>query len=495
MKINFTRTVITSFITFSVFSAASCGKKSSAGTVTPTNPVTPVTPVTPVSSDVAMWLTTADQTNVFSKQNVSINFGTSAASGPLINIDAATTYQTIDGFGYCLTGGSAQVINLMSDAQKNDLLTDLFTTDGTHIGVSYLRISIGASDLSAFDYTYDEVTPGQTDPDLKSFSIDQEKTDLIPILKKIIAINPAIKILATPWTAPTWMKSATVGANGFTGGSLNTAYYDAYAKYFVKYIQAMKAQGINIDAVTPQNEPLNAYNNPAMTMQSNEEANFVKNNLGPQFKAAGITTKIIVYDHNADHPEYATDIYKDAAANPYIDGAAFHLYAGNISAVSTVHDAYPAKNLYFTEQYTPATGGFGGDLSWHVTNLIVGATRNWCRNVLEWNLATDPSYGPHTTGGCDGCKGALTINSATSVTRNVSYYIIAHASKFVRPGAVRIASDYLSTLPNVAFKNTDGSTVLIVLNSGTAQQTFSFKIGGKTATSTLGVGSVATYVW
>ncbi|MDN3581686.1 glycoside hydrolase family 30 protein [Mucilaginibacter flavus] len=495
MKINLTRTVITSIVTLCVFSAASCGKKSSAGTVTPTNPTTPTTPTTPLSSDVAMWLTTADQTNVFSKQNVSINFGTSAASGPLINIDAATTYQTIDGFGYCLTGGSAQVINLMSDAQKNDLLTDLFATDGTHIGVSYLRITIGASDLSAFDYTYDEVTPGQTDVDLKSFSIDQEKTDLIPILKKIIAINPAIKILATPWTAPTWMKTAPLGENGFKGGSLNTAYYDTYAKYFVKYIQAMKAQGITIDAVTPQNEPLNAYNNPAMTMQSNEEADFVKNNLGPQFKAAGITAKIIVYDHNADHTEYPTDIYKDAVANPYIDGSAFHLYAGSINSVSAVHDAYPAKNLYFTEQYTPATGGFGGDLSWHVTNLIVGATRNWCRNVLEWNLATDPSFGPHTNGGCDGCKGALTINSATSVTRNVSYYIIAHASKFVRPGAVRIASDYLSALPNVAFRNTDGSTVLIVLNSGTSQQSFSFKIGGKTATSTLDAGAVATYVW
>lgn len=494
MKKSFTTVLLASFITLSVCSIQACGKKSTATPVTPDKPTTPTTPTTPLTSDVVMWLTTADQSQAFAKQNVAINFSSSAASGPVINIDAASTYQTIDGFGYCLTGGSAQVINLMNDAQKNDLLTDLFATDGTHIGVSYLRISIGSSDMSGFDYTYDEVTPGQTDPDLKSFSIDQEKIDLIPILKKILAINPNIKILACPWTAPTWMKSSPIGANGFMGGSLNTAYYSTYANYFVKYIQAMKAQGITIDAITPQNEPLNAYNNPAMTMQATEQAEFIKNNLGPQFKAAGITTKIIAYDHNADHVDYPTTIFQDAAASAYIDGSAFHLYAGSINALSPLHDAYPAKNLYFTEQYTPATGGFGGDLNWHVTNLIVGATRNWCRNVLEWNLATDANYGPHTDGGCSGCKGALTISSST-VTHNVSYYIIAHASKFVRPGAVRIASDYLSNLPNVAFKNTDGSKVLIVLNSGTSQQSFSFKIDGKTATSTLDAGAVATYIW
>ncbi len=473
-------------------SFTACGKKATNTPVTPTQPTKPTEPLT---SDVAMWLTNADQSQVFAKQNVSINFGTSAGAGSLINLDAATTYQTIDGFGYCLTGGSAQVINTMNDAEKNALLTDLFSTDGTHIGVSYLRISIGASDMSAFTYTYDELVPGQTDVDMKNFSIDQEKTDLIPILKKIIAINPNIKILGSPWTAPIWMKQNTIGDGGYKGGNLNPAYYDAYARYFVKYIQAMTAQGITIDAVTPQNEPLNAYNNPAMTMQANEQADFIKSSLGPQFKAAGITTKIIAYDHNADRTDYPMDIFKDAAASAYVDGSAFHLYLGGINALTEVHDKFPTKNLYFTEQYTPATGGFGGDLSWHVTNLIVGATRNWCRNVLEWNLATDPNWGPHTGGGCGECKGALTINSATSATKNVSYYIIAHASKFVRPGAVRIASDYLSNLPNVAFKNTDGSKVLIVLNSGSSRQDFSFKIDGKTASSSLAAGAVATYVW
>jgi glucosylceramidase len=472
---------------------ASCSKKPAVtGQQQTTTTTTTTTTVTPVKTDVTMWLTNPDQSALLQKQNIALNFTTAANSNANIMVDTTQTYQTIDGFGFCLTGGSATVINSLSATQQDALLQELFLTDTTHIGISYLRISIGASDMSASDFTYDEsVNP---DVNLTNFNISQEQTDLIPVLKKIISLNPTIKILACPWTAPTWMKINTTGNNGFSGGSLNTLYYDAYAAYFVKYIQAMKAQGITIDAVTPQNEPLNANNNPAMVMQPAEEDNFVKNNLGPQFKAAGITTKIIIYDHNADRTDYPLTILADAAANPYIDGSAFHLYAGSISALTFVHNSYPLKNLYFTEQYTPTTGDFSGDLSWHITNLIVGAPRNWCRNVLEWNMATDADFGPHTNGGCTVCKGALTI-SGQNVTRNVSYYIIAHAAKFVRPGAVRIASPDLSNMPNVAFQNTDGSKVLIVLNAAGSTQTFNIQFKGKTVTSTLNNGAVATYIW
>jgi glucosylceramidase len=256
----------------------------------------------------------------------------------------------------------------------------------------------------------------------------------------------------------------------------------------------MQAQGITIDAISPQNEPLNPNNNPAMVMQPLEEANFIKSSLGPQLKAAGLPTKILVYDHNTDRTDYPLTVLADAAANPYVDGSAFHLYAGNISALTPVHNAYPNKNIYFTEQYTSSTGNFAGDLGWHITNLIIGATKNWSRNVLEWNLASDPNLGPHTNGGCTTCLGAITINTPY-VTRNVSYYIIAHASKFVRPGAVRIASDEVNPLPNVAFKNTDGSKVLIVFNAENASQTFNIQFNGKMVTSTLPGGAVATYVW
>lgn len=471
-----------------IIAALGCSKKS-AGAGSGTSPVIPVSPIVPVKTDVAMWLTKGDQSALFQKQNISLLFSSASNTNTTITVDTTQVYQSIDGFGFALTGGSASLINSLPATQQDALLKELFLTDTTHIGISYLRISIGASDLSSTTFTYDE-NGGSPDPNLANFSIDIEKTDLIPILKKIIALNPAIKILACPWTAPTWMKTPI----GFRGGSLNTAYYDAYAQYFVKYIQAMKAQGITIDAITPQNEPLNANNTPALVMQANEETNFIKNNLGPQFKTAGITTKIIAYDHNTDRTDYPLAVLSDAAANPYVDGSAFHLYVGTIDALTPVHNAFPAKNIYFTEQYTGSTSNFNADLQWHINNLIIGATRNWSRNVLEWNLASDAFLGPHTTGGCTTCLGALTIAGA-SVSRNVSYYIIAHASKFVRPGAVRIASNSTTTLPNVAFKNTDGKKVLIVLNPGNADQTFNIQFNGKMVVTTLSSGAVATYVW
>ncbi|MDR3696574.1 glycoside hydrolase family 30 beta sandwich domain-containing protein [Mucilaginibacter sp.] len=468
----------------------SCSKKAVSGVVQPA----PVIPAGTLMSDVAMWLTTPNQSALLQKQNVGLIFKSGSNTNNNINVDTTKTYQGIDGFGFCLTGGSATLIHSLAAAQQDALLKELFLTDTTHIGISYLRISIGASDMSASDFTYDDMPLGQTDAGLANFSISAELTDLVPVLKKIMALNPSIKIMATPWTAPVWMKSNTTGNNGFTGGSLNTVYYDAYAAYLVKYIQAMQAQGITIDAISPQNEPLNPNNNPAMVMQPLEEANFVKNSLGPQLKTAGLSTKILVYDHNTDHTDYPLTILADAAANPFVDGSAFHLYAGNISALTPVHNAYPSKNIYFTEQYTSTSGTFSGDLAWHITNLIIGATKNWSRNVLEWNLATDGGFGPHTNGGCTTCQGALTI-VAPSVTRNVSYYIIAHASKFVRPGAVRIASDEVNSLPNVAFKNTDGSKVLIVLNAANASQTFNIQFNAKMVTTTLPGGAVATYVW
>jgi len=281
--------------------------------------------------------------------------------------------------------------------------------------------------------------------------------------------------------------------NSFVGGSLNTAYYSTYAEYLVKYILGMAAEGINIDAITMQNEPLNPNNNPSMSMSAAEQADFLKNHLGPAFTNAGLTTKIILYDHNCDVVSYPLSILADPDARAYADGSAFHLYGGSITALSEIHDAWPEKNIYFTEQYTSSTGDFGGDLNWHIKNLIIGATRNWSRNVLEWNLANDAGIGPHTVGGCTTCLGALTIS--TNITRNVSYYIIAHAAKFVRPGSVRINSNITGSLQNVAFQRPDGKKVLIVLNDSGESQTFNIRYKDKIVTATLGGGSVATFFW
>ncbi|WPQ62618.1 glycoside hydrolase family 30 beta sandwich domain-containing protein [Chitinophaga sancti] len=446
-------------------------------------------PVGELTTDVTFWLTKADKSVLLSKQNVSLLFKDTVNVYPTIKVEDGTTYQSIDGFGYCLTGGSATLINKLPSTTQDALLKELFATDSGCIGVSYLRISIGASDLSAAPFTYDDMPTGQTDVNLAQFSISKEQTDLIPVLKKIIAIAPNIKILGSPWSAPVWMKDN----GGFVGGSLKPEYYTTYAQYFVKYIQAMKAEGITIDAITPQNEPLHGGNNPSMVMQATEQAAFIKSALGPAFKSAGITTKIITYDHNADRPDYPATVLQDADAKQYVDGSAFHLYGGDISALTQVHNAFPDKNVYFTEQWVGAPGDFASNLQWHITNLIIGATRNWSRNVLEWNLAADPNYNPHTDGGCSTCMGALTISA--DVTRNVSYYIIAHASKFVRPGSTRIATNVTSQLDNVAFKTPDGKRVLIVINNANAPQSFNIQFNGKIVTSTLTNGAVGTYIW
>lgn len=473
------------FIFCSWLASCSCsGKKGDdgGGGNPPPNP--------PVGNpDVAAWMTTGDQTALLQKQTVVLSFGTTANAFPFIDVDSTQQYQSIDGFGYTLTGGSAYVINRMNATDKSNLLKELFSTQENAISVSYLRLSIGASDLSASVFTYDDMPAGQTDVNLDQFSLNPDKTDLIPLLKEIIAINPSIKFLGSPWSPPVWMKD-----NGSSvGGSLKPEYYSVYAKYLVKYIQQMKTEGIAIDAITPQNEPLHAGNNPSLYMTAAQQADFIKNHLGPAFQAASLNTKIIVYDHNCDRPDYPLAILNDAAAKAFVTGSAFHLYAGDISALTQVHNAHPDKHVYFTEQYTASTGSFDGDLKWHLKNIVIGASRNWSKATLEWNLANDPSYGPHTQGGCITCKGALTIGG--TATRNVAYYIIGHASKFVPSGSVRIASNITGSLQNVAFLTPAGKKVLIVSNDGNGPESFNIRFKAKWVTHSLNAGAVATYVW
>jgi glucosylceramidase len=450
----------------------------------------PVNP-DPPANEVDFWLTKADESAKLQKQNSILAFGTPPNQLPIIEVDENTSYQTIDGFGYTLTGGSAEVINSLSSTKKQELLQEVFGSGTNDIGVSYLRLSIGASDLNAAPFSYDDMPAGQTDVTLSNFSLAPDITHLIPLLQQILAINPNIRIMATPWSPPVWMKDN----NSTIGGSLLPQYYSVYAQYFVKYIQQMKAQGITIDAITPQNEPLHPGNNPSMLMTAAQQADFIKNHLGPAFQQANLTTKIVIYDHNCDKPEYPISVLNDPAAKAFINGSAFHLYAGDISALSTVRTAHPDRALYFTEQYTPSNGSFSGDLKWHLKNVIIGSMRNWSRNALEWNLANDPAFGPHTPGGCTTCKGAITVLSSSNYSRNVAYYIIAHASKFVPAGSVRISSSAAGSLSNVAFKTPDGKKVLIVENDGNSSAIFNIKYNGKWVVTSLEAGSVGTFTW
>lgn len=450
------------------------------------NPPSPAP--TPVN-EVDFWLTKANQSVLLSRQSTVIAFGTAANPYTNIEVDSASKFQQVDGFGYTLTGGSAYLINRLPASERTSLLNELFGSSSNAIGVSYLRVSIGASDLSSEVFSYNDMPAGQTDVTLSNFSLSKDTVDLLPVLQQVLSINPNIKIMGSPWSPPVWMKD-----NGSSiGGSLQPQYYSVYAQYFVKYIQAMAAKGIRIDAVTIQNEPQHGGNNPSMLMSATEQATFIKNHLGPAFLSAGITTRIIVWDHNCDNPSYPIAVLNDAAAKQFIDGSAFHLYAGNIGALSTVYAAHPDRNLYFTEQWTGANGSFDGDFKWHMRNVIIGAMRNHSKIALEWNLANDLTYGPHTPGGCTECKGALTIGG--NITRNVGYYIVAQVSKFVPAGSVRIASTESSGLGSVAFLRPDGKKVLLVLNDGPSDIVFNIKYKGKWAVTGLPAGSAGTYIW
>jgi len=440
---------------------------------------------------VRAWVTTPDQTQLLRPQPGTLKFGPTPPAGAVIDVDDSQTFQTMDGFGYCLTGGSAELLHAMSAPARARLLRELFGTGPSNIGVSYLRISIGASDLDAQVFSYDDMSAGQTDPTLAHFSLAPDEQHLIPVLKEILAISPALKILGSPWSPPTWMKTNEASK----GGSLRPEYYGAYAQYFVKYLRGMQAAGITLAAVTPQNEPLHPGNNPSLLLPAEQEAEFIGQHLGPALRAAGLKTKIICYDHNADKPEYPLTVLGNATANPYVDGSAFHLYAGPITALSQVHDAYPSKNIYFTEEWVGSRSKFADNLDWHQKNLFIGAPRNWAKNVLEWNLAADPQQNPHTPGGCDQCLGAITLAPGDQVTRNVAYYAVAQSSKWVRPGAVRIGSTSPTGLPNVAYRTPTGGHVLLVLNDQLTPQTFGLRYQSRAVAATLPAGAVGTYVW
>jgi glucosylceramidase len=438
------------------------------------------------------WLTTSSRSAILAPQNTPLSFADTAPTLPVIEVNDMQQYQSMEGFGFALTGGSAQLLMRMTPERRQALLEELFAPTGDGIHVSYLRVSIGSSDMNDHAYTYDDVAPGETDPELKKFSLDTDRADVIPMLKAILAIDPHVMILGSPWSAPAWMKTN----DALKGGELKPENYGVYADYFVKYIEGMAREGITMNAITVENEPLNPKNTPSMAMFADQEDTFIAKYLGPAFAKAGIRTGIQVYDHNTDVPSYALSILGDPAANPYVEGSAFHLYGGDTATLTRVHEEYPKKDLFLTEQSVagrPNSPMLGIDEP--VDHVVIGATRNWCRNVLLWNLAADPNAGPHTNdGGCTGCRGALTLDG-DGVTRNVAYYVLAHFSKFVPPGSIRVGSTTLEQLDNVAFLTPEGRVVLVIANTGNFRKRFDIRYHGKTMESELPEESVGTWVW
>lgn len=425
------------------------------------------------STDVDIYTTSANKSMLL--QHIPVSFNTK------LNMDIATTvtikpnvkFQKIDGFGVAITGSTCYNLLQMSQANRSKLLKETFDTLNGN-GFSFIRISLGCSDFSLDEYTYCD-TPG-----IENFKIhDLDKRDLIPVLKEILAINPNLKIMASPWTCPRWMKVNNLTDlqtfNSWTSGQLNPTYYQDYATYFVKYIQEMKKEGIHIYAITIQNEPLNRGNSVSLYMTWQEQAEFIKNALGPKFAQFGINTKIIVFDHNynydniSDQQSYPLKIYADPDAAKYVDGAAYHAYGGDKSEMLTVHNAAPAKNLYFTEMSIGSWNyTFEGDLIWSMKELGIGTVNNYSKAIIVWNFLLDENGAPNRPGGCTTCYGAIEISSKDYATldRKSHYYLIAHLSRAISAGATHIdANGYKPDgLYYSAVENTDGTYGVVMLN-------------------------------
>lgn len=444
---------------------------------------------------VKVWLTTPDKSRLLERQ-ADLSFGPGGSDNETaVHIDEAQAFQTMDGFGASMTDASAWLIaNRLAPEQRDELMAKLFDrTEG--IGISYLRVPMGASDFSLSHYSYDDLPAGESDPELRRFSIKHDEAYIIPTLLQARKMNPDLKLMGSPWSAPGWMKTS----GSLIGGSLKNEYFVTYANYLVKFIQAYEAAGLPIDTVTPQNEPHHVpADYPGMRMEAVQQAEWIKNDLGPALSNAGLDTKIVIWDHNWDEAYYPMTVLNDPEASRYIAGTAFHGYAGEVSSQSKVKDAHPDKDIYFTESSGGAwSPNFGDNLKWDMQNLIIGATRNWAKTVLKWNLALDEKGGPHT-GGCQDCRGVVTIDTASGAfTLNEEYYAFGHASKFVTPGARRIESTGLEpgSIENVAFQNPDGSIVLVALNSADAEKTFVVRWKGESFRATLPAGAAATYVW
>jgi glucosylceramidase len=450
---------------------------------------------------VTVYQTNADQSLLLAKQN-SVTFGTSPNGSTTVTITPSVTYQQMDGFGGAMTDSAAYLIhNKLTTAQQTALMQWFFTSS-SGIGLNFVRSPMGASDFSAQgNFSYDDVPAGQTDVNLTNFSIAKDLTYTIPVLKQALAANSKIKFELLPWSPPAWMKSSGT----MNGGNFNDTYFPSLAQYFVKTINAYQAQGVPVYAIAVQNEPENSNGSyPTESFSSSEEASFIGNNLGPALSTAGLSsTKIFGYEHNWDDTGYPEVILANSTATPYVAGTSWHCYAGNPSAQSTVEAAYPGKGAWFTECSGETNGTFGPDLGYGMEYLIIGATRNWAKAVVEWNLALDQNSGP-TNGGCGNCRGFVTINDSNSpatITYNVENYIYGHAAKFVVPGAYRVETNSAAIggggIEDVAFQNPDGTMVLIAFNDATTATTFdvNWYPNNTNFSYTLPAGSVATFTW
>ncbi|MFH8928193.1 ricin-type beta-trefoil lectin domain protein [Streptomyces pristinaespiralis] len=451
---------------------------------------------------VNIWLTTTDDSGGRHvtrglQQQSPLNFQSGTGGGGTnITVDENTRYQTFTGGGASFTDTAAWLMKgsgALSQATRDATMRKLFSpTDG--IGLSFVRNPMGGSDLARFGYTYNDLPAGQTDPSLSRFSIAHDLQDVLPLTKQAEQLNPSLTLVASPWTAPAWMKDS----GQLNGGWLKAENYGTYADYFVKYLQAWRDQGVPVDYVTAQNEPTCCGGYPSMSWNASGLAYFTKSELLPKLANAGLPTKVLAHDWNWDtYDAYAAQTVNDAAVrnHPNFGGVAWHGYGGNVSKQTDVHNQYPQLDAFQTEH---SGGTWIANQQREDMMNIIDYTRNWAKSVTKWSLAVDQNRGPHN-GGCGTCDGLITVHNGDSrhgqVDYTIEYYTMGHLTKFVKPGAHRIASTGSSAVPNVAWRNPDGSKALIAYNDSSSAQTMTVNWGGQRYTYSLPGRTSATFTW
>ncbi|HEY7006461.1 MAG TPA: glycoside hydrolase family 30 beta sandwich domain-containing protein [Sphingomicrobium sp.] len=439
-----------------------------------------------------MWLTTADESQKLAPQPAQAPVG-HAAGDEVVTIDTSKHFQKMQGFGAAITDASAQVLSALPDDKRKAIMAELFGRANGGLGLSFTRLTVGASDFSTHDYSYDDSPGNAPDPELTHFSIEPAKQYVLPRTREALAINPDLLVMISPWSAPAWMKTS----RSLITGQLVPQFYQPFANYLARTVEAFGREGVRVSMVTIQNEPdFEPGDYPGMRVNSPDRAIIIGKYVGPTFRSRGLKAQILDYDHNWDNPEMPLTVLNDPVARQYVSGVAWHCYEGDVPAQSPVHDAHPDKDAWITEcsggEWSPK---YAEVLGWMTDKLIIGGANNWARGTLLWNLALDPSHGPHT-GGCTDCRGVVTVDPKTgAITRNVEYYILGHASRFVLPGAYRVATAKRGDqVEAAAFLNPDGSRVAIVhRKSGNGPVTIA--LDGERYAVALPAGSVSTLRW
>ncbi len=436
--------------------------------------------------DVEVYLTMANRLQLNDRQNP-VSFSDDVAE-IVIETDASQRLQSITGFGAAMTGSSAYLLRQMDSEDRHDLLTELFDPEDG-IGISNIRLTIGSSDFSLGSYSYCD------EPGLENFAIPEiDRQDVISVMQEVLEINPDLWIMASPWSAPGWMKTT----GHMHGGRLKSEHFEDFARYLKMFIQAYEQEGIPIHALTVQNEPLHETSGyPTMYMPWQDQNVLIRDHLGPLFDEKGIQTEIIIYDHNWDNYQYPINILNDEETRQYVVGSAFHGYGGDVSQMSNVIDAHPDKALYFTE----ISGGgwatdFWSNIIWNMDHIFLGSMRHNSKNALLWNLALNEQDGPQN-GGCQNGRGVVTIpEDGRAPSRNEEYYILAHVSRHIRPGDHRVFSTPPQEQLNyMAFVNDDGDHKMVIVNRSQQARTFQVKSEKGDFRYVLSGRTIGTFLW